>query len=227
MKKKFIEKITRIITKNKTHWSNRNFIFSSIAGILLFLFSIFVNYFAAGYATTRASSSVEDIFLSNLPVVNVDFIVNDVAIAFFIFALLLLFIEPKRISFVFKSTALFVLIRSAFIVLTHLGPYPDHSHIGRHDLLRSFNIGGDLFFSGHTGLPFLIALIFWDEKWIRYTFLAASIVFGASVILGHLHYSIDVFAAFFITYSIFHIAKKIFPADYRLLSTKKIQQTEN
>jgi len=50
--------------------------------------------------------------------------------------------------------------------------------------------------------------------------LAASLIFGAAVLFGHLHYSIDVFAAFFITYAIFHIAQKFFPKDYKLLHEK-------
>ena len=221
MKKNLLKRIVKVITKHKNHWSDKKLIASSLTGILLFSASLFVNYFASDYATDKASSAVQDIFLSNFPVFNVDFIVNDMAIAFLIFFLLLIVIEPKRIPFVLKSWALFILIRSAFIVMTHLGPFPTQSHIGRHDLLRSFNIGGDMFFSGHTGLPFLAALVFWDEKWIRYLFLAASVVFGASVILGHLHYSIDVFAAFFITYSIFHMSQRLFKKDYKFFSKKE------
>jgi len=65
-------------------------------------------------------------------------------------------------------------------------------------------------------LPFLLALIFWDEKYLRYFFIVSSIFFGAIVLLGHYHYSIDVAAAFFITYTIYHIAKKLFPRDFEL-----------
>ncbi|MCL5009147.1 MAG: hypothetical protein M1400_02270, partial [Patescibacteria group bacterium] len=54
------------------------------------------------------------------------------------------------------------------------------------------------------------------DRLLRYVFLAASVVFGAAVLLGHLHYSIDVFSAFFITYGIYRIAVKIFPADSKL-----------
>jgi len=84
------------------------------------------------------------------------------------------------------------------------------------DLLIRLNVGSDMFFSGHTGMPFLLALMFWEDKLARYISLTASCIFGAAVLFGHLHYSIDVFAAFFITYTIFQIAQKFFPEDYRL-----------
>jgi membrane-associated phospholipid phosphatase len=69
-----------------------------------------------------------------------------------------------------------------------------------------------------------MALIFWnDSKFVRWISLIASITFGASVLLGHLHYSIDVFAAFFITYAIYHISQKFFAEDF-LLFNKKIEE---
>jgi membrane-associated phospholipid phosphatase len=208
--------IKKILIKHKKHWTEKSLLFSSLVGFLFFSVSLFINQVAANYATRAASNPVNDILLSNLPVFNVDFIVNDVAIMFMLFIIGLLILEPKRVPFVLKSVAIFIAIRSAFVILTHLGPFPERSVIYPDDYLRSLNIGGDYFFSGHTGLPFLMALVFWDEKWIRNVCIAGSLVFGAAVILGHLHYSIDVFGAFFITYTIFHLAKKFFPEDFEL-----------
>ena len=37
------------------------------------------------------------------------------------------------------------------------------------------------------------------------------------LLLAHVHYSIDVFAASLIVYGIFTITKKLFPADYALV----------
>ena len=81
--------------------------------------------------------------------------------------------------------------------------------------------GNDLFFSGHTGLPFLLALIFWENKKLRFLFLGFSVLFAVVVLLGHLHYSIDVFAAYFITYTIFHICKFLFKKDWQLFLQNK------
>ncbi len=77
-----------------------------------------------------------------------------------------------------------------------------------------FFTGDDLFFSGHVGLTFLMALLLWDVPVLRYIYLAISVMFAGVVLLGHLHYSIDVFAAYFITYTIFILATRLFKSDY-------------
>ena len=59
----------------------------------------------------------------------------------------------------------------------------------------------------------ILALIFWDHKVLRIIFITTSVFFGIIVLMGHLHYSIDVLSAFFITYAIHHIAEVIFKRD--------------
>ena len=140
-------------------------------------------------------------------------------LVFVAFVALLLIIEPKRIPFALKSIALWVVVRSIFISLTHIAPYPEHAIVLSSNLINKFTFGADLFFSGHTGLPFLIALLFWNHKALRYTFIATSLIFGTAVLLGHLHYSIDVFAAFFITDGVYRIAEKFFAKDYQTFLT--------
>jgi hypothetical protein len=206
----------RIFKKHRKHWSNKRLAWSSLAGITFFILSLVLNYYASIYATEKAANSVTDIIISNVPVFNVDFIVNEVALFFSLFILAMLFLNPKKIPFVFKSTALLITIRSAFITMTHLGPFPQRSYIDPTELFGPFNLGNDFFFSNHTALPFMMALLFWENKFLRNLFLSATLLFGTSVLLGHLHYSIDVFAAFFITYSTYCLAKKFFPKDYLL-----------
>jgi hypothetical protein len=99
--------------------------------------------------------------------------------------------------------------------MTHLGPASEHiaTDLGNLGYVSS---GADLFFSGHTGLPFLMSLIFWENRHLRRGFLLSSVVAAVAVILGHLHYTIDVFSAFFIAYGIHVIACKVFAKDYKL-----------
>ena len=125
--------------------------------------------------------------------------------------------EPKKIPFAIKSIALFVLVRSVFVTLTHLGVSsavlpPDFAS----NFIKRFMYGGDRFFSGHTGLPFLMALIFWKNKRLRIFCIVSALFFGAVVLMVHVHYSIDVLAAFFITYTIYHLAEAFFKKDRQL-----------
>lgn len=186
-----------------------------VASFLLFFFSVIVNYYAGAYATDRVSNSVTDIILSNTPVFDVDGLFVYGAVALIAFIGVLCVAHPKRIPLTFYSLALFFFIRGGFVSLTHIGPFPEHTPIHfTTDIGIYFSkifFGDDLFFSGHTGAPFLMALVYWRQKTLRYFFLLASVFFGAVVLLGHIHYSIDVVAAFFITFTIFQLVLYFFP----------------
>ena len=206
-------------------FSNNHYVWSFIFGILLITVALVMNYFAAQYAFERASSAVADIILSNIPVFDVDYIFVFGPIIFGVWIGFLCLSNPKTLPFALKSIAIFVIIRSAFITLTHIGPFPDHavidgsSAILLHALSSNPNFfllstGADLFFSGHTGLPFMLALVFWKHRLTRIFCIASSIFFGIIVLLGHLHYSIDVASAFFISYTIYVIATKMFKKDH-------------
>lgn len=179
--------------------------------------SFVINFYAAIYSATRASNSVTDIVLSNIPVYDVDGTFIYGPMIFWTFIITFCITEPKRAPFVLKSIALFILIRSIFISLTHIGPDPTQIEISS-SIIRKFSSGADLFFSAHTGLPFLMALVFWNHKVVRILSVLTAIFFGIVVLAGHLHYSIDVVSAFFITYSIFRLAEIFFPKDRVLLS---------
>ncbi len=190
---------------------------SLLEAIILFIISVFVTHLASRYAAISASNYVEDVILSNTPVFNFEYIFVQGAIMMTLFVVVLCFFFRKTAPFLIKAVSFFMIIRAMFVSLTHLGAYPTKLTLDS-PMLNFITTGNDLFFSGHTGLPFLIALIFWDHLYIRSLFLAASVVFGAIVLLSHLHYSIDVFAAFFITYTIYHMAIKLFHKDYEFFS---------
>lgn len=203
-----------LIAKHKMFWSDKLFVLSTAIGFLFFIGSLFVNYYALLYATKKAGNATADILLQNIPVINTDIIFSEGSLLFVIFIVVLFFLDPKKIPFTLKSIALFICIRSVFVIMTHLAPFPDHITTDL-DKFRYISSGADLFFSGHTGLPFLMALLYWKNKHLRLVFLLSSAVAAIAVILGHLHYTIDVFSAFFITYGIYHISQRIFKADYK------------
>jgi hypothetical protein len=209
-----------------SNFKDQSFRRSLSISIILLVISLFINFYAGVYATERASNSVTDIILSNIPVLDVDgvFIYGSWLLAIFITYLCIR--RPNQTPFILKSISLFILIRDVFITLTHIGPFPTQITIDPKSFINYFVFGGDLFFSGHTGLPFLLALIFWENKRLRLIFLGSSIAFAVIVLLGHLHYTIDVLSAFFISFGIYHLSRKWFRNDlarFSGISTEKIQ----
>ena len=189
---------------------------------LAFMLSVFATHYASKYAEIHASGYVGDIILSNTRVYNFELVFVEGAIMLSLFVIALCFKFIKTAPFLIKAVSLFIIIRAIFVSLTHIGPFPTKLALESR-ALDFITSGNDLFFSGHTGLPFLIALIFWDHLYLRSLFLAGSIVLGATALLSHLHYSIDVFAAFFITYSIYHIAIKLFKKDFEFFTTDDVK----
>lgn len=188
-----------------------------------FLFEHFANAYALVYSLRPSSTYVGDILLDNVPVVNLDFVIVEFALLCIVFGTIFVFSKPRYLLFTLKTVALFIAIRAFFISLTHIGIYPDHINLfgtGFLDSIYSYlNFQTGFFFSGHTGLPFLMALVFWKERIPRFILLSLSLIFATAVLLAHIHYSIDVFAAPFMAYGIFTIAKKLFPRDYALISS--------
>jgi hypothetical protein len=204
-----------LIAKHGTLWTDKFFVISAVASLLFFVGSLFVNYSAILYSTSKAGNATTDVLLQNLPLINTDIIFSEGAMFFALFIAVLLLLEPKTIPFTLKSIALFIIIRAIFVSMTHLAPPPD-SISSDFSSMRYFSAGADLFFSGHTGLPFMMALMFWENKYLRAFFIIASVVAAVAVILGHLHYTIDVFSAYFIAFGIYHISLKFFSRDYKI-----------
>ena len=91
---------------------------------------------------------------------------------------------------------------------------PPDGLIRLNDPLTSMVYGGkdkfmpkDLFFSGHTSNMFLMCLCL-TKKTDKYLAFIATIAVGILVLVQHVHYTIDVLAAFFFTYIIYRVSKK-------------------
>ncbi|MCX6755781.1 MAG: phosphatase PAP2-related protein [Candidatus Nomurabacteria bacterium] len=210
------EKLKILIKSYSTHFRQRDFLISFFASLAMITFALIINFYAGTYATLKASNSVTDLVLNNIRAFAVNGLFVEGTFYFFIFSIIICLLYIKRFPFIFKSVSLFIVVRAFFINLTHIAPFPSQIFISPLDMISKFSFAGDLFFSGHTGIPFLLALIFWDIKPLRFIFLGSSVFFATVVLLGHLHYSIDVFSAFFITYTLYHISKILFKKDLNL-----------
>ena len=195
---------------------------SLCVAFLLIALALTFQYYSSAYSTRNSSRFVGDIFLDNLPVVNMNAVIIEGALPMIVVSVILLLREPKYLLFAIKAVAIFIAIRAFFVAATHLGIYPDQIVPGNGFFDRIYvalDLQAGYFFSSHTGLPFLMALIFWDKRFWRYFYFILSAVFGAAVLLAHVHYSIDVFAAPFMTYSIYKLAQYLFPDDYKLIDS--------
>src|SRR5262249_40001859 len=144
--------------------------------LLFFVASVIVAFYAINYANEVASSAVTDLILNNIPIFDVDGLFGFGTIFLIAFITLLVLVHPKRSPFVLFSLGTFFFIRSFFTTLTHLGPTPSLPPNGDWGtLLSHFLFGSDYFFSGHVGICFLMTLIFWNDKVLRYVFLAWSL----------------------------------------------------
>lgn len=105
-----------------------------------------------------------------------------------------------------------LVVRSIFICITHLGPPPNLLKVdGPFAPLILFT--GDLFFSGHVGAPFLLALIFWHRRTVRYAGVAGAAFFAPVVLLAHVHYSLDVLGALPMVWAIFEACCRLFTSE--------------
>jgi hypothetical protein len=196
---------------------------SLLLGILFLSLALLIQAGAGRYSYRYAlkANFAGDLLLDNLPTVNLDFLIVQGAIVLWCLAMALLILRPRYLMFGMKAVALFIIIRSVSINLTHIGIYPHQAVFDTTDpgygLYSLFSFQGNYFFSGHTGLPLLMAFVFWRNVFWRRFFLGVTVTFAASVLLAHVHYSIDVFAAPFIAYGIFKIAERVFPRDHALL----------
>ncbi len=125
-------------------------------------------------------------------------------------AIVTLIKKPKQLFFAIQLYALMVTVR---IVAMYLLPLePPAKMISLNDPFVEFfgtgqTLTKDLFFSGHTATLFILFLVS-ERKIIKIVFLISTIVVAISVLLQHVHYTIDVFVAVFITYACYKLLLK-------------------
>lgn len=200
LKKSFIQWKNEII-------NNKEVLFFSL---FLLILATVIDYAAGRYTTKTEGTVAGDVFLKYFGPTDLSFIFvyGWMVISLFLF-LYPLFFEVNKLHSTISQFSLLIMIRSFFITLTHLKTPIDAIAIAFPGAINIFAFQNDLFFSGHTAVPFLGYLLFKDKK-IRIVFLLASILMAFTVLLMHQHYTIDVLSAYFITYGAYKIGNRLF-----------------
>ncbi|MGA2130082.1 MAG: phosphatase PAP2-related protein [Candidatus Pacearchaeota archaeon] len=181
-----------------------------LLSILFLIIAYLLTVLSGNYVDQTKAVSVPDLILDHIPVINLSPIfLYGIWIVIIVFLLYPILYKPKKIYYAVGMLSLFLCIRAGFLVLTHLKAPVGAISIPATGILAFLSYSNDLFFSGHTGLPFLGFLIF-DNKKIKYFMLFSSIILAITSLLMHVHYSIDIASAYFITYGIYKIGNKIF-----------------
>jgi hypothetical protein len=216
----------KIYGRHKQFWHKEQF-WSLGFSLVVLTVAIIIQNLMDRYVATTNGPAVGDLILNHIPTLDIDVILVQGSLFTTLVGIILCLARPQYLTITLKSVSLFIVVRAFFISLTHLGISPQQLTIDPNNFgYTLYNLlynskGGDFFFSGHTGSPFLLALIFWDQKLWRGFFLMVSLVMGAGVLFAHIHYSIDVFAAPFMTYGIFAISKILFAKDFRSVYSPK------
>lgn len=173
--------------------------------------ALVLDRFARNYAAVSGVARPTDVLLDALPVMKVDFFVVWIyLLVWAVFAVYGLFIDSKRTHYYIGMLSLFIITRAGFSVLTHMASPAEAIYTTYRPMLyQLFSFPNALFFCAKAGIPFLVFLMVPNKK-LKIFMLCASVVLAILVILMHLHYTIDIISAYFITYGIYKLGGHMF-----------------
>lgn len=205
---------------------DRAFRISLLAGIVLMAGAAASNQFACIYNDSQSYISVGDLILDYIPTINMHIFFTWGMYFLTVFIICYaLFVKPETVPFALKTYAVLIFLRCGFILLTNIGAPVDSFYAGAivgKDFFTDFVFRNDLFFSGHTAYPFLGYLIYRKTN-VAWILFLGTILMAITVLFMHVHYSIDVFAAFFITYGVYKFSSWLFdPLNIRFRDRLKI-----
>lgn len=167
------------------------------------------DYRCGAYVTATSGVKAPDLVLDRFRAVDMSFLfVYGYAALIAVMFLQPILFRVRTFHVVAIQFSLLLLLRSVFMIFTHLETPAGSVAVTFPGLFNSLYFENDMFFSGHTAMPFLGFYLFRRSP-LRYVFLVGAIVMGVVVLAMHLHYSIDVFAAFFMTYCSYRMGNRL------------------
>ncbi len=199
-------------TNWRTYWLNKNnriILVVSFAVLALVLLS-FVQVLT--YVENRKGVVFNDPVLNLLPAIDLSLIIFISTYSIAVCGIILIAPKPELFLKLVQVYTILILLRMLSLFLVPLEP--PVAIIPLDDiLLKSTFYSGrpnlkDLFFSGHVAMLLILALVLANNKF-KWFFVCGAIVVGILIMLQHVHYSIDVFAAPAFAYLAFIAQKKI------------------
>jgi membrane-associated phospholipid phosphatase len=156
----------------------------------------------------RSGISFNDPMLELFDPVKLNWLIFGLLYTGLIIAVFFFIKDPHLMLTAMQSYVILVLFRIAAMYLLPLNPPSDMLPLND-PFVQMFGTGEilkkDLFFSGHTSTLFLIFIIA-KERIQKSLFLFLALFVGISVLLQHVHYSIDVFTAPFFAFTAVKLA---------------------
>jgi len=197
-------------------WQNKGFRTKLIGSLLIFVgLLLFLPHFFA-FIEKREGVVINDWVLQLVPAKNFSVIIFILIWSVFLLAIIRSVQEPAISLMILLSVVIILFLRILTIYFVVLDPPP--GLIVLTDPLTSLTYGGkeifitkDLFFSGHTSNLFIVYLCL-QKKADKTFVLLSAITVGILVLVQHVHYSMDVIAAFIITWLVVKWVKKLLSA---------------
>lgn len=174
--------------------------------LVILIFGISLNQLSAMYLQNKYGNSLpilHDLILDSLPMISIAWVYDlSIILAMVTFFVFVLHKDYKKIPYFLFIFGLMNIIRGIFIILTPFG-CPNGYELGLFSL-TAFKAG--LYPSGHTGTAFLAFLLSYGKyKKIIFGFVLLIVV---TLLLGHGHYSIDIFSAILFAYALYSYSEK-------------------
>jgi hypothetical protein len=191
----------------KDELRNRSFLAESILTLATLIAVIRLVGYAVNFIDERKGVLLPDPILAQFAPVNVTWVTFGILWPSLIVAVCFLVHDPRRLVMAFQAVTLVLLFRTLTLLLMPFEPLPTIIPLAD-PIIVNFATGKlvlkDLFFSGHTSAMFL-AFLTASRAWLKPIFLIGTIIVAICVLLQHVHYSCDVFAAPFFTYASWRI----------------------
>ena len=188
----------------------------TLAGVLgLFILSYLIYTQLGWYADHRPLPTGSDWLLRRLPPVNVLPMLSWGWFALHIFAgAAAVLYYPRRMPFLIFMLSVYLLVRTAFVFLSPIGPPAGMLDMRQLDyifsrLLGTYTFNNEFVFSGHTSTPFLFYLFF-ETKGLKRVMMAGSLTMAVCVLLSHNHYTVDVLSAYLVSYAVYKLSERLY-----------------